>query len=84
MLVRRYLYALGFLYQLRDKKLPGKPDIGLPKYKTIIFVHRCFWHGHTDCKYFVVPNTRADWCKNKISISKAIDSKAIKALKKDG
>jgi DNA mismatch endonuclease (patch repair protein) len=48
-LVRGFLYANGFRYKLHDKTLPGKPDIGLPKYKTVIFVHGCFWHGHTNC-----------------------------------
>ena len=61
MLVRRFLHANGFRYKLHDKSLPGKPDIVLPKYKTVIFVHGCFWHGHTKCKYFVVPKTRTDW-----------------------
>ena len=46
MLVRRFLHANGYRYRLHDKKLPGKPDIVLPKYKTVIFVHGCFWHGH--------------------------------------
>ena len=50
MLVRRFLHANGFRYKLHDKSLPGKPDIILSKYKTVIFVHRCFWHGHTNCK----------------------------------
>ena len=53
MLVRKFLHAQGFRYKLHDKKLPGKPDIVLPKYKTVIFIHGCFWHGHKDCKYFV-------------------------------
>jgi DNA mismatch endonuclease (patch repair protein) len=58
MLVRRFLHANGFRYKLHDKSLPGKPAIVLPKYKTVIFVHGCFWHGHKGCKYFVVPKTR--------------------------
>ena len=66
------------------KNLPGKPDIVLPKYKTIIFIHGCFWHGHKDCKYFVVPKTRTQWWLKKIAANKANDEKAVKALKKDG
>ena len=83
MLVRKFLHANGFRYKLHDKSLPGKPDIVLPKYKTVIFVHGCFWHGHTNCKYFVVPKTRTDWWLNKINGNIANDTKAIKALKKE-
>lgn len=84
MLVRKFLFAHGYRYKLHDKKLPGKPDIVLPKYKTVIFVHGCFWHGHTNCKYYVVPKTNTDWWLNKINRNIANDAKAVKALKKDG
>ena len=84
MLVRKFLFAHGFRYRLHYKKLPGKPDIILPKYKTVIFVHGCFWHGHTNCKYYVVPKTRTDWWLNKINRNIALDNKAITALKKEG
>ena len=66
MLVRKFLFAAGYRYKLHDKTLPGKPDIVLPKYNTVIFVHGCFWHGHKDCKYFVVPKTRTEWWTAKI------------------
>ena len=84
MLVRKFLHANGYRYRLHDKKLPGKPDIVLPKYKTVIFVHGCFWHGHKNCKYFVVPKTRTEWWLNKINSNIANDAKAAKALKKEG
>ena len=98
MLVRKFLHAQGFRYTLHGlipnpsprsgeggkKRLPGKPDIVLPKYKTVIFVHGCFWHGHTNCKYFVVPKTRTKWWMDKINTNKANDEKAVKALRKDG
>ena len=84
LLVRKFLHAHGFRYKLHDKKFPGKPDMVLPKYKTIIFIHGCFWHGHADCKYFVVPKTRTQWWTNKINRNKANDEKAVKALKKGG
>ena len=84
MLVRKFLHANGYRYKLHDKKLPGRPDIVLPKYKTVIFVHGCFWHGHKSCKYFVVPKTRTQWWTDKINRNKTNDIKAIKALKKDG
>lgn len=84
MLVRRFLHANGYRYKLHDKSLPGKPDIVLPKYKTVIFVHGCFWHGHKNCKYFVIPKTRTEWWLNKINGNIANDEKAAKALKKEG
>ena len=66
-MVRKFLFSKGFRYRIHDKKLPGKPDIVLPKYKAVIFVHGCFWHGHEGCKYFVVPKTRTEWWLNKIN-----------------
>ena len=84
MLVRKFLFANGYRYRLHDKKLPGKPDIVLPKYRTVIFIHGCFWHGHHNCKYYKVPKTRTDWWLNKINTNKANDTKAVKALKKEG
>lgn len=84
MLVRSFLHRNGFRYSLHNKTLPGKPDIVLKKYKTVIFVHGCFWHGHKNCKYFVVPKTRTKWWTNKINRNKANDEKAVKALRKDG
>ncbi|HWZ15432.1 MAG TPA: very short patch repair endonuclease [Mucilaginibacter sp.] len=66
-LVRKFLFSKGFRYRLHDKKLPGKPDIILPRYKTVIFINGCFWHGHQDCKYFTVPKSRTEWWLNKIS-----------------
>lgn len=67
MLVRKYLFSKGFRYRLHDKKLPGRPDIVLKKYKTAIFVNGCFWHGHAGCRYFVIPKTRTEWWLDKIS-----------------
>jgi DNA mismatch endonuclease (patch repair protein) len=95
MLVRTFLHAKGYRYKLhglrpspvrvgKEVRLPGKPDIVLPKYHTVIFVHGCFWHGHANCKYFVVPKTRTQWWADKINRNKANDEKAVKALKKDG
>jgi DNA mismatch endonuclease (patch repair protein) len=84
MLVRKFLHTNGFRYRLHVKNLPGKPDIVLPKYRTVIFVHGCFWHGHNHCRYYVVPKTRTDWWLNKINGNIANDVKAVKSLKKDG
>lgn len=66
-LVRRYLFAQGFRYRKNDARLPGKPDIVLPKYKTVIFVNGCFWHAHEGCKYFVWPKSNVDFWKRKIN-----------------
>lgn len=83
MLVRKFLFSKGFRYRLHVKNLPGKPDIVLPKYKTAIFVHGCFWHGHEGCKYFVVPKTRTEWWLNKINRNKEIDEKNLYALRQE-
>jgi DNA mismatch endonuclease (patch repair protein) len=83
-LVRKYLFAQGFRYRLHDKKLPGKPDIILPKYKTVIFVHGCFWHGHAGCKYYSVPKTRTEWWLNKINKNILNDEKVLFKLKNAG
>ncbi|MGV3613125.1 MAG: very short patch repair endonuclease [Fluviicola sp.] len=66
MLVRKFLFKAGLRYKLHDKSLPGKPDLVFPKYKTVLFIHGCFWHGHEGCKYFVVPKTRTEWWLEKI------------------
>lgn len=84
MLVRKFLHARGFRYKLHDKSLPGKPDLVLPKYKTVIFIHGCFWHGHVSCNYFVVPKTRTEWWLTKINGNIANDEKSITALRKMG
>jgi DNA mismatch endonuclease (patch repair protein) len=80
-IVRKYLFAKGFRYRLHDKRLPGKPDIVFPKYKTVIFVHGCFWHGHQGCKYFTIPKTRRQWWINKINRNKELDSINASTLK---
>ncbi len=81
MLVRKFLHANGFRYSLHRKDLPGKPDIVLPKYKTLIFVHGCFWHAHEGCKYFKIPKTRTQWWKEKLLANRERDQKHIQQLK---
>ncbi len=66
-LVRKYLFSKGLRYRKNLKALPGKPDIVLKKYKTVIFVNGCFWHGHKNCKYFVMPKSNTDYWNKKIS-----------------
>ncbi|MCI9265799.1 very short patch repair endonuclease [Akkermansia muciniphila] len=72
-LVRKFLFSKGFRYRINVKTLPGKPDIVLPKYKTIIFVNGCFWHGH-DCKKGKLPSSNIDFWKNKILKNKLRDN----------
>lgn len=84
LLVRKFLFSHGYRYRLHSKFLPGKPDISLSKYSTVIFIHGCFWHGHKGCKYFVIPKTRTDWWLNKIKRNRQLDQKNSKILKKQG
>ena len=65
-LVRKYLFANGFRFRKNVKALPGKPDIVLPKYKTIILIHGCFWHNHNGCKKAKLPQTRKEFWSLKI------------------
>ena len=66
-MVRKFLFAQGFRYRLYRKDLPGKPDIVLPKYNTVIFINGCFWHGHSGCKYATIPEANHDFWIAKIS-----------------
>lgn len=83
-LTRKFLFERGFRYKLYDKTLPGKPDLAFPKYKTAIFIHGCFWHGHKGCKYFVIPQTRREWWIQKISRNKQLDAEHNRELKRLG
>lgn len=60
------MFSKGFRFRKNDKRLPGKPDIVLPKYKTAVFINGCFWHKHEGCKYFVWPKSNVDFWKSKI------------------
>jgi DNA mismatch endonuclease (patch repair protein) len=83
-LVRKILFSYGFRFRNNVKTLPGKPDIVLPKYKTIIFVHGCFWHGHENCKHATIPETRREWWIEKINANKNRDAQNIMELKQVG
>ena len=83
-IVRKYLFLQGFRYRKNDKRLPGTPDIVLSKYKTVIFVNGCFWHGHKDCRYFVWPKNNADFWKTKIEANIARDERKKVELEKNG
>lgn len=84
MIVRSFLFRRGYRYRIHNKNLPGKPDIVFPKYKAVIFIHGCFWHGHEGCKYFVIPKTRTEWWLQKINRNKELDDLADKKLAKLG
>jgi DNA mismatch endonuclease (patch repair protein) len=84
LIVRKFLFSKGFRYRIHDKRLPGQPDIVLPKYKTVVFIHGCFWHGHEGCKYFVVPKTRTEWWVNKINGNILKDNKSLTHLEAGG
>jgi len=74
-LVRKFLFSLGFRYRKNDKRYPGKPDIVLPKYKTAIFVHGCFWHRHLNCQLFKWPKSNREFWKKKLEGNAARDQK---------
>ena len=84
MAVRSLLHTMGYRFRLHSRGLPGKPDVVLPRYKTVIFVHGCFWHGHNRCKDFIVPKTNTKWWINKIKRNKQVDERNIVSLKKSG
>ena len=81
--VRKYLFSKGFRYRKNDRRLPGKPDIVLPKYRAVIFVNGCFWHKH-DCSRFVWPSSNVEYWKNKINGNVARDRKNYELLKSQG
>lgn len=83
-LVRKYLFAKGFRYRKNDRRYPGKPDIVLPKYQTIIFVHGCFWHYHEDCSYFVMPKSNVEFWKTKLKYNRNRDKENIDNLRAAG
>ena len=81
--VKKYLFSQGFRYRTNDKRYPGRPDIVMPKYKTIIFVNGCFWHMH-DCKDFVLPKSNLDYWLPKLEKNKRRDEENIEKLKSMG
>ena len=79
-MVRKALFARGFRYRINDRRYPGRPDIVLPKYKAMIFVNGCFWHGHDHCRMFHVPSTNTDWWKAKFKRNRSRDARITRAL----
>lgn len=82
--VRSLLHNMGYRFRLYRKDLPGKPDITLPKHKKVIFVHGCFWHGHTNCSRSKRPTTNKKFWRDKLDKNIARDIASVKALKQSG
>ena len=82
--VRKMFFNAGFRYRLHNAKLPGKPDIIFPKYKTVIFVNGCFWHQHPGCKRATVPSTNWEYWDKKLKRNVERDANEIRQLKKAG
>lgn len=83
-IVRKYLFQKGLRYRKNDKLLPGHPDIVLPKYRTVVFIHGCFWHGHEGCKYYVSPKSNVEFWHNKILSNIERDAEIVNKLKNLG
>ena len=73
LIVRRYLHAHGYRYRINVKHLPGTPDLVLRKYRTVIFINGCFWHGHEECRYFIMPKSNTPFWENKIARNRQRD-----------
>ncbi len=87
LVLRSMLHRLGYRFTVngpKNKTLPGRPDLVLPKHRTVIFVHGCFWHGHQGCGDFRIPSTRTDWWTDKIDGNRARDLRAENALRSMG
>ena len=82
--LRHALWQNGFRYRVNDRRLPGSPDIVLPKYRTVIFVHGCFWHGHKACKFYTVPKTNTDFWTAKVSRNQEHDQEVWRKLEAKG
>jgi DNA mismatch endonuclease (patch repair protein) len=82
--VRSMLHRMGYRFRISNKTLPGRPDIVLPKYRTVIFVHGCFWHRHQGCKYAYTPKSRLDFWGRKFEGNVMRDKNNLSLLKKAG
>lgn len=82
--LRKAIWKLGYRYRVNDRRLPGTPDIVLPKHRTVIFVHGCFWHGHRGCKHYTVPKTNVDFWTAKIARNQERDQEVWRSLEAKG
>ncbi len=83
-MVRKYLFSKGYRFRKNDKRYPGKPDVVLPKYHTVIFVNGCFWHHHEGCKNATIPKTRTEFWNEKLGKNVANDIKHVRLLEEAG
>ena len=83
LLIRHALHAKGFRYRLHAPNVPGKPDMVFPKFRAVVFVHGCFWHGH-DCPLFRLPGTRTEFWKTKIERNRTRDEEVAATLSESG
>ena len=83
-LVRQYLFSEGFRFRKNDKRYPGHPDVVLPKYRTVVFVNGCFWHGHEGCKYYTVPKSNVEFWTAKIERNRKRDLEDFRILSSEG
>jgi|SRR5208337_1134019 len=84
LIVRKFLFSKGFRYRINDSRYPGSPDIVLPKYHAVIFVHGCFWHGHKNCRAARLPTTNLEYWQKKREQNIERDRKKIELLERDG
>jgi DNA mismatch endonuclease Vsr len=84
LIVRRMLHAMGNRFRLHRRDLPGRPDIVLPGRRKVIFVHGCFWHRHTGCRFATMPTTRRDFWEAKLTGNRARDARNVAALRRAG
>src|SRR5262245_33533447 len=84
LIVRSVLHRLGYRFRLHRRDLPGRPDVVLPKYRTVIFVHGCFWHRHSHCRYCYMPKSRVTFWKRKFEENVLRDRRARRRLKNQG
>ena len=82
--LRSALHRLGYRFRLSDKNLPGRPDIVLPKYKTAVFVHGCFWHRHKGCKYAYTPKSKVEFWQHKFEENIVRDERNISDILSNG
>lgn len=82
--VRRLVHSKGFRFRLHDKKLPGKPDVVLPRHRKVIFVNGCFWHGHNGCSRSSLPKTNSDFWRDKIAKTVQRDKRTVRQLRRQG
>ncbi len=84
LIFRRILWRNGFRYRVNDKRFPGKPDVLLPKYRTVVFIHGCFWHGHEGCKYYTIPKTNTEFWEVKVMRNQERDQEVWRQLEAKG